>query len=100
MFQVQKVNTKFNKILSTNLTLHIMTESITPEQRSYNMSQIRSSNTKPEIKLRKRIFAEGLRYRINDRKLSGKPDLVLKKYNTVILLMVLFCMDMKNSNIL
>lgn len=77
-----------------------MADSLTPEQSSYNMSKIRSSNTKTEIKLRKRLFAEGLRYRINDRKLSGKPDLVLKKYNTVILLMVVFCMDMKNANIL
>lgn len=56
----------------------------TKQQRSYNMSQIKGSNTKPEIILRKRLFAEGYRYRINDRKLPGKPDIVLKKYHTVI----------------
>ena len=61
-----------------------MTDRHSPEQRSYNMSRIRSSNTKPDIKVRKRLFAEGFRYRINDRKLPGKPDIVLKKYNTVI----------------
>ena len=56
----------------------------TKQQRSYNMSQIKGSNTKPEIILRKRLFAEGYRYRINDKKLPGKPDLVLKKFNTII----------------
>lgn len=61
-----------------------MADRHSPEQRSYNMSQIRSSNTKPEVMLRKRLFAEGFRYRINERKLPGKPDIVLKKYNTVI----------------
>ena len=61
-----------------------MTDRHTPVQRSFNMSKIRSANTKPELLLRKRLFAEGFRYRINDRKLPGKPDLVFKKYNTVI----------------
>lgn len=61
-----------------------MADRHTPEQRSFNMSKIRSSNTKPEILLRKRLFAEGYRYRINDKKLPGKPDIVLKKYKTVI----------------
>lgn len=61
-----------------------MADRHTPEQRSYNMSKIKGTNTKPEILLRKRLFAEGLRYRINDKKLPGKPDVVLKKYKTVI----------------
>lgn len=56
----------------------------TSHQRSYNMSRIKSTNTKPEILLRKLLFKEGFRYRINDRKLAGKPDIVLKKYKTVI----------------
>lgn len=56
----------------------------TKQQRSYNMSQIKGSNTKPEVILRKRLFGEGYRYRINDKKLPGKPDLVLKKYKTII----------------
>lgn len=61
-----------------------MADRHTKEQRSYNMSRIRSNNTKPEILLRKSLFAKGFRYRINDKTLPGKPDIVLKKYKTVI----------------
>lgn len=56
----------------------------TPEQRSYNMSQIRSKNTKPEEIVRKYLFSQGFRYRKNDSRLPGKPDIVLPKYKTVI----------------
>jgi len=52
--------------------------------RSYNMSRIKDKNTKPEILVRKFLFANGFRYRINDKKLPGKPDIVLPKYETVI----------------
>lgn len=55
-----------------------------PEVRSYNMSRIRSKNTKPEIKVRKYLFSNGFRYRLHQKNLPGKPDIVLKKYNTVI----------------
>ena len=48
---------------------------LTKEQRSYNMSQIRGKNTKPEISLRRALWALGLRYRIH-YKLPGKPDIV------------------------
>jgi len=54
------------------------------EVRSYNMSRIRSKNTKPELILRKVLFANGFRYRLHNKSLPGKPDIVLKKYNTVI----------------
>ena len=53
--------------------------------RSYNMSQIKGKNTKPEILVRKFLFSNGFRYRINYKKLPGKPDIVLPKYKTVIL---------------
>ena len=56
----------------------------TPEQRSYNMSQIRGKNTKPEELVRKYLFSQGFRYRKNDPRLPGKPDVVLPKYKTVI----------------
>ena len=56
----------------------------TPEQRSYNMSRIRGKNTKPEELVRKYLFAQGFRYRKNDARLPGKPDIVLPKYKTVI----------------
>ena len=54
------------------------------EARSYNMSQIRSKDTKPEEKVRKYLFSCGFRYRKNDRKLPGCPDIVLPRYKTVI----------------
>jgi DNA mismatch endonuclease (patch repair protein) len=52
--------------------------------RSYNMSMIRSKNTKPEMLVRKFMHAQGFRYRLHDKKLPGKPDIVLPKYKTVI----------------
>ena len=56
----------------------------TSEQRSYNMSRIQSKNTKPEEIVRKYLFSQGFRYRKNDPRLPGKPDIVLPKYKTVI----------------
>lgn len=56
----------------------------TPEQRSYNMSRIRCKDTKPEELVRKYLFSKGFRYRKNDARLPGKPDIVLPKYETVI----------------
>jgi DNA mismatch endonuclease (patch repair protein) len=53
-------------------------------RRSDVMSKIRSKNTKPEMLLRSLLFKEGFRFRIHDKNLPGKPDIVLKKYNTVI----------------
>lgn len=54
------------------------------ETRSYNMSQIKCKNTKPEEIVRKYLFAHGFRYRKNDKRLPGTPDIVLPKYKTVI----------------
>lgn len=54
------------------------------EVRSYNMSRIRSKDTKPEEIVRKFLFSKGFRYRKNDRRYSGCPDIVLPKYKTVI----------------
>ena len=52
--------------------------------RSYNMSRIKGANTKPEEIVRKYLFSRGFRYRKNDKKLPGTPDIVLPKYKTVI----------------
>lgn len=52
--------------------------------RSYNMSRIKGKNTKPEEIVRKYLFSKGFRYRKNDKKLPGTPDIVLPKYKTVI----------------
>lgn len=52
--------------------------------RSYNMSRIRSKDTKPEMLVRKFLHARGYRYVLHSSKLIGKPDLALPKYKTVI----------------
>jgi DNA mismatch endonuclease, patch repair protein len=62
----------------------------TKARRSYNMSRIRSTNTKPELLVRKFLFAQGYRYRLHGGKpdaakaLAGKPDIVLPKHRTII----------------
>ena len=61
-----------------------MADIVSPEKRSQNMSAIRSKNTKPEVYLRKLLFAQGYRYRIADKSVPGHPDIFLRKYNTVI----------------
>jgi len=61
-----------------------MADNHSPEVRSYNMSRIRSKDTKPEMLVRKYLHAHGFRYRLHVKNLPGKPDLVLKKYRTVI----------------
>ena len=48
------------------------------------MGRIRGKDTKPEMLVRKYLFAHGFRYRLHGRKLSGHPDLVLRKYGAVI----------------
>ena len=55
-----------------------------PEERSKNMAAIHSKNTKPEIYLRKLLFARGYRYGVNSKSVPGHPDIYLKKYNTAI----------------
>lgn len=54
------------------------------ETRSFNMSRIKGKDTKPEEIVRKYLFSQGFRYRKNDKRLPGKPDIVLPKYRTVI----------------
>lgn len=54
------------------------------EVRSYNMSCIKGKGTKPEEMVRKYLFSQGFRYRKNDKRLPGTPDIVLPKYKTVI----------------
>jgi DNA mismatch endonuclease, patch repair protein len=56
----------------------------TKKQRSYNMAQVKSANTKPELLVRKFLHAQGFRYTLHNKKLPGKPDIVLPKYKTII----------------
>ena len=61
-----------------------MADIMTKEERSIRMSRIHSASTKPEIKLRRALWRIGFRYKVNDKKLPGKPDIVLPKYHTVV----------------
>ena len=54
------------------------------EMRSKIMSHIRGKDTKPEIKVRKYLYHHGFRYRKNDRRLPGTPDIVILKYRVAI----------------
>lgn len=59
-------------------------DNLTAEQRHYNMSRIRAKDTKPEVLVRSYLFRRGLRFRKNDKRLLGHPDVVLPKYRTVV----------------
>jgi DNA mismatch endonuclease (patch repair protein) len=61
-----------------------MADTVSKKQRSWNMSRIRSRDTKPEVKVRSWLFRQGFRFRKNDRRYPGRPDVVLPKYHTVI----------------
>lgn len=61
-----------------------MTDRISEEHRSWNMSRIKGKDTKIEVLVRKRLFSEGFRFRKNDKRYPGHPDVVLPKYKTVI----------------
>ena len=62
-----------------------MPDKMTIEQRHNNMAAIKGKDTKPEILVRKFLWARGFRYRLNHPRLPGKPDIVLRKYRTCIL---------------
>lgn len=61
-----------------------MVDTLTKEKRSWNMSRITGRNTKPEILLRSLLHREGFRFRLHDKRLPGKPDIVLPRHRTVI----------------
>jgi DNA mismatch endonuclease (patch repair protein) len=61
-----------------------MADTLTKEKRSWNMSRIKGKDTKPELLLRSMLHKEGFRFRIHDKNLPGKPDIVLPRYHTVI----------------
>ena len=61
-----------------------MADKLTKQQRSWNMSRVKSKNTKPEITVRSILHGMGFRFRLHSGKLPGKPDIVLPKYKSVI----------------
>jgi DNA mismatch endonuclease, patch repair protein len=62
----------------------MMADSLTSERRSWNMSRIRGRDTAPEVRLRSLLHRAGYRFRLHDRKLPGRPDIVLPKYRAMI----------------
>ena len=82
-----------------------MTDKLTPEQRSKNMRAIKGKNTKPEMKLRRALWSRGWRYKIHNKDIMGKPDIVFKKYNLIIFIDGCFwhkcpkCFKMPASNV-
>ena len=61
-----------------------MPDIVSPAVRSRMMSAIKSRNTKPELAIRKRLFARGLRYSLHSSSLPGKPDLVFRRYKAIV----------------
>ena len=59
-------------------------DKLNKSQRSDNMSSIKSKNTKPELIIRKLLFSKGYRYKIHDKKLPGKPDIVMPRRKVVV----------------
>ena len=76
-----------------------MADNLTPQQRHIIMSSIRSTSTKPEMKLRKELWRRGYRYRINDKRFAGTPDIVLPKYRSVIFVHGCFWHGHKGCNL-
>lgn len=67
-----------------------MTDVFSPEKRSQVMQKVRSKDTKPEMVIRRGIHSLGYRFRLHDKNLPGKPDIVLAKYRAVIQVMGCF----------
>jgi len=61
-----------------------MVDTLTKKKRSWNMSRIKGKNTKPELLLRSLLHRQKFRFRLHDRRLPGKPDIVLSRYRTAI----------------
>lgn len=61
-----------------------MSDHLTIEQRHKNMAAVKSKDTKPEMVVRKYLWSRGFRYRVNNPRLPGHPDIVLRKYHTCI----------------
>ena len=62
----------------------MMADTITSERRSWNMSRIKGRDTRPELQLRSLLHRAGFRFRLHEKKLPGRPDIVLPRYQTAI----------------
>lgn len=61
-----------------------MVDNLTQAKRSWNMSRVRNRDTKPELMVRSLLHRSGFRFRLHEKGLSGRPDIVLPKYRTVV----------------
>ena len=86
----------YNLITLKTIYWKTLTDIFTKKKRSEIMSRISGKETKPEILVRKLLFANGFRYRKNDKRYPGKPDIVLPKYKTVIFINGCFWHGHKN----
>lgn len=75
-------------------------DKLTKEQRHRCMASIRGKGTKPEILVRKYLFGRGFRYRLNHPRLPGHPDIVLRKYRSVIFVNGCFGMGTRTASIM
>ena len=75
-----------NQAAADNVTwiLKKHTDTHSPKGRSYNMSQVHSKDTKPEVLVRKYLFSQGLRFKKNDKRYPGNPDIVLPKHKAAV----------------
>lgn len=77
-------------------TMEALKVDIRHQRRSYNMSRIHSKNTRPELKVRSILHSYGLRYRLHNKHLPGKPDISIKKFKVAIEVMGCFWHQHKN----
>lgn len=82
--QAKAFRSKQNRIVQRLNYLRCVSDIHDKKTRSYNMRQIRSKDTKPEMQVRRFLFSKGFRHRLHVKNLPGKPDIVLPKYCTVI----------------
>lgn len=61
-----------------------MVDTLSKKRRSWNMSRVRSTNTKPELVVRRLLHRNGFRFRLHVKTLPGKPDIVLNKYQSAV----------------
>lgn len=71
-------------VIRTQFCNFALMDVMTQKQRHKNMAAIHSRNTKPELIVRRYLWQQGFRYRLNDPRLPGHPDIVLRKYRTCI----------------
>ena len=84
LFSVKKTEACFSRSSNCGNFAVKMADRMTPEQRHRCMSRIRARDTKPELVVRRWLWHQGYRYRLYVKSLPGRPDIVMKRWRTVI----------------